>query len=1017
MKKYLLIFLFTLFISVMMAQSKQVTGIVTDDYGSGLPGVTVVLKGTTEGIITDTNGNYTLSGVSSEGTLVFSFIGMKTQEIPVSGRTNINVTMSEELIGLDEVVAVGYGTVKKSDLTGSVASISEKDFGDRIVSDVPSLIQGKASGVDVSNGKIRIRGTTSFNNTDPLYVIDGFVGGDISVINPNNIASIEILKDASSTAIYGSRGANGVILITTKKGKKGDLKINISTFAGISFTPNKLDLLNAKQYNEYMKDNLTNAGIPLSDKLLSSEVLKDETNWQDVAFKTAWNSETNIDFSGGTENSDFFVGLGYRKSEGPAIGDQGTKSYFAKLVNNFTLAKWIKIGTNISANYSVAKVVNLTSGEDYKSKLAFIQMPPYYPVYDKNNSWGFSDVNRAEDLTDVSNPAAIIFSNHPDNHSLNYQFNSYIEITPLEGLVLRTQGGITGNFAQDRRWRDYFVVGGGVPTTNSMTENSSYGLSPILETYLTYSKDFGKHSISLMAGNSIQKDAYRGSMGIEGINYINTDVKNIFVAPNSFITNDARYQSSYLSYFGRVNYQYNDKYLLTVNFRRDGSPKFSPKHRWADFPSVALAWKLHQEDFIKELGIFDQLKLRGSWGMSGNDAIGDFRYLSQVATMGIFYPFGDPQTYYQGATVRENNSPDIKWETTESANIGADMTFLDNRLNFTVEVFNKKTNDILFGVPRPVSLGYFGNAVVNAASMVNKGLEVQLGYRGKLNDFSYSINGNYSYVHNEVTSLGLGQPFLSVASRTIEGYPIAHFYGFTADGIFKNQSEVDAANNAARETYSANHPDATDAQLANIYYQSLATSPGDVKFRDLNNDGIVDNANDRTMIGNSVPKHLFGLSTSLSYKNFDFNVIFQGIAGADVYNANYATTRAGTFSGNQEAVVLDRWRSESEPGNGIVPRAIAGDPAQNNRISTLMLQSGDYLKMRQLSIGYSLPDKLISKLSLSQARIYVSGSNLLTFSKYDGYDPEVGGDNLMRGYDRLDYPEPSKTVFGIQISF
>ena len=872
-------------------QGSRVSGKVTDSSGVPIPGASVVVKGTTTGVTTDNDGNFSLTLPADAKTLVFSFIGMRTQEINIANKTLINLVMQEEAIGLDEIVTIGYGTIKKRDLTGSVGSISKKDIGDRTASSVGALIQGKVAGVDVSRDKIRVRGVTSLNNTDPLVIIDGFQGMSMSSINPNDVESIEVLKDASSTAIYGARGANGVILITTKNGKTGPLKVNIHAFTGFGTTPKKYDMLNASQYIDYVKDALTNAKMTITDRLNSAEVRKDVTNWQNEIFQVSKSSEINVDLSGGSENSSFFVSYGYKKNNEVYIGPSQDNSTI-RIKNLFKMKKWFKAGDDVSLSYNLSR--GATNSATSAGNIPFMTALPYIGVLDPTNYWGYTRANRYTDLSDSENPVGIINLTHPTGTTLNYSANLWIEMVPVKGLTYRVQAGVSGLYNRSTLWNNKYDDSANTTHPSNYSESYAYNFSPIVESYLTYTKQFGKHDFSAMIGNTWQNYATSGGIGIYGETFANETVKNVFQAQTKMIKNQDNAQFAYLSYFGRLNYQYNNRYLLTVNARRDGSPRFAPSNRWATFPSVALAWKMHEESFIKDLNIFDQLKLRASWGISGNDAIGDFKYLSQVWTNGVYYPIGNVEAPVQGATVSAPSSQSIKWESTESKSIGVDMAFLKNSLSITTEYFVKNTNDILFAVPRAVSLGYgLGNpasAIVNAASVVNKGFELQVGYKNNIGSLKYSVNTNYTHVTNSVTSLGLGQPYLSGISRTAKGESIGYLFGHVAEGVFMSKAQLDAANEGAKVAAKAKNPAITDLALSKIYYQYSSTAPGDVKYKDVNGDGMVTDA-DRTKIGNSIPKHIFGFNINLEYKGFDFNTYFQGVAGNDIYygNSKYMT--------------------------------------------------------------------------------------------------------------------------------
>lgn len=992
---------------------REISGKITNEKGEPVSSATITVPGTGISMAASSTGTFTIRVPENKNELVITSIGYEETRVIIGRSTTLVIVMKEKTTASDDIVVIGYGVTKKSDLTGSVATVNVKDAGDRQTPDIATLLQGKVTGVEVNAGSIRIRGVTSFNNTDPLVVIDGFLGGNLSTINPNDIESMEVLKDASSTAIYGSRGANGVILVNTKSGKAIPLKVNININSGIATTVKRLNVLNATQYIDYVQEGLINAGQTIPDKLKTPGVRQDITNWQDEVLKTGHSNSIDVNLSGGTNKATFYVSLGYKHFDDIIIGPKYDQVAI-RIKNDFKLKKWLKVGSNLAFTYRMSK------GSAPADVTSMLTMPPYIPVLDSNNYWGYGSIVRATDLGDNGNPVASSRLAHPESNNLEYMANIYADITFFKGLVYHIQTGVTGAFNRFVRWDDKFNDPQGQTVDNKHINSTTYYMDPILESYLTYTRDIGKHAFSLMAGNTWQNFSQFGGITIQGQNYANTDVRNVFSAANSSITNEYTGTYAYESYFGRLNYQFNNKYLLTVNARRDGSPRFAPQHRWGTFPSVAVAWKMHEEKFIDDLNIFDQLKLRASWGISGNDAIGNFRYISQVWTNGVYYPLGTTPALNQGATIKDDASQGIKWESTTSKTLGLDMAFLRNKLTVTAEYFIKNSNDILFAVPRPTSLGYGlfvtgGDAIVNAASCVNKGFELQVGYRNKIGALNYSLDANYTHVNNNVTSLGLGQPYLDNMSRTDIDHPIGYFYGYVADGIFQKQADLNAANESARAAALKADPSLTPAQLSQIYYQLPATSAGDVRFRDLNGDGKISDDKDRTMIGNSIPKHYYGLSVYMDYKGFDLNVFFQGIAGSQLFYNGYQNTRGMLAVKNQETYVLDRWKSEQEPGNGIVPRAILGDPAQNIRNSTLQVESGAYFKLRQLSIGYNLPERSNTKAGFAKCRIYASASNVFTITKYTGYDPEYGGSNLNRGVQWLNFPPARSFSVGLQL--
>jgi TonB-linked SusC/RagA family outer membrane protein len=994
-------------------QQQKVTGTITDaKTGESLPGVNIMVKGTTQGSISDMNGKFNIVVNDINATLVFSFVGYLSEEIAVTGQSTIDVQLSPDIKVLDEIVVIGYGSAKKSDLTGSVGSVSKKDIGDRVVSGLGQMIQGKVAGVDVTQDKIRIRGVTTFNNTDPLIVIDGFLGGNMATVNPEDIENVEVLKDASSTAIYGSRGANGVILVNTKSGKAGSLKTNINAFGGFESAAQKLDLLNASQYVDYVQEALTNASLTTTDHLRSDYVRVDRTNWQDAILRTSPVVEVNANISGGSENSTFYLSLGYNHHEPVYIGPSSDQANI-RLKNQFNMKKWLKIGDNIALTYDHAQ------GSTPNYQYPWFCSLPYLPIKDPNNYWGYGVVDLQNDLSSSQNVVAYAYLRHPQTNTISYQTNLWAEIEPIKGLIYHIQGGVTGAASRFFQWNDQFRDDTGATIPADLTKRYTYNIVPLVESYLTYTHKFGKHDLTAMVGNTWQNYSSSGGIGIYGRGYDLSTVKDVLIAKSSQIDYEANTIYAYLSYFGRLNYEFNNRYLLTVNIRRDGSPRFSPSNRWGTFPSVALAWKMSEENFIKNLNLFDQLKLRGSWGISGNDGIGDFRYVSQVWTNGVFYPVGTPEALVQGATVLADASPNIKWESTTSKTVGLDMVFLKNALSVTAEYFIKNTDDILFAVPRAASLGYglveSGDALINAASCINKGFEFQVGYRNNIGKLKYSVNANYTHVNNKVSSLGLGQPYIfNEYNRTESGYPIGYLYGYVAEGVFMTQASLDVANQSAKDAALAANPDLTSDELAQIYYQYSNTSAGDMKFKDINGDGKVTDA-DRTMIGNSIPKHTYGFALDLEYKGFDLNAAFQGSAGGDLFYGYYYYLRGMSITLNQDTYVLNRWKSEAQPGNGKVPRAVIGDPAGNNRPSSAGVFSGNYLKLKQLSIGYTLPQKLSSKMGISRLRIYSSSNNLLCFTKYPYLDPEIQTDNLGRASDFNLYPTARTITFGFQL--
>ncbi len=1020
---------------VLAEQTKKVSGTVIDESGEAVPGVTVAVKGEAIGTITGIDGTYTLNVPAGSDILVFSFVGMKSQEVAIGGQSVINVTLETETIGLDEVIAIGYGTVKKSDLTGSVSSVSAEDFGDRGGTGIGGLLQGKVAGVDVSDGKIRVRGVTTINNTDPLFVIDGFIGGSMSTVHPNDIESIEILKDASATAIYGARGANGVILVTTKKGQAGAPQVDVSAYYGIANPAKQLDILNASQYMNMITDIELNGGttrdglgaftkIYNPDGTPNSYAKTQRTDWQDEMFNTAASQEVTMSIRGGSSKASYNVSTSY--NNGNSIrGNTNWKNYRLGVVGDW----WI-INDKVKLSESLRVHHWDTEGVD-SDLIGGLRMPPYAPIYDENALGGYSYVTTTDDLTDAMNPLTDMNNFERYNKGINIMAQFGIEIHFLKDFVFNSNLGVTGNSYTYNDWRNPRQNGNLVFPDYELTERFGFGYNPKIENYLNYSKEIGIHNVTALLGSTYEKGAYGRYAEIYGKGFINDKVRNVTNADESAITNNSGNHSAYMSYFGRVNYVLANKYLLTVNFRADGSDVFAPDYRWGYFPSVAAGWKVHQEEFFQSNTI-SQLKLRGSYGITGNDAIGQYGYFSSVHS-DVTYAFpshGFGGVNYNGATINTLASPTIRWEETKNLSFGVDLGLFDNKLEINADYFHKDTYDILFAVPQPPSLGMGGNggggnAIVNAASVLNKGFELNFIYKNQKGDWSYNIQGNLTYVDNEVTGLGSGEPYNAGSfgfystNRTELGHSIGYFYGFKMDEVYATQAQVDADNEAARNAAKAANPDLTPEDLEDIYYQSAETQAGDIRFFDINGNGTVTD-DDRTDLGSPIPRMNYGLTGTVKYKDFDFYMGLTGVSGNKIlYEFGYwMEGMIRPFNGT--TVAIDRWMSESQPGNGRVPRAVKTDPSKNLRMSDRFIYSGSYLRCNLISVGYTVPKQVLDNAfngAVSNTRFYLSADNLFTISNYPGYNPEIGGSNTERGTDGGTNPVARTIRLGVSVSF
>lgn len=1002
-----------------------VEGKVTNELGEPMPGVNVVVKGTTTGTTTDSEGNYKLSA-PEDGVMVFSFIGYTTREIAVDGRARVDLSLVPDTMTLSEIVVLGYGSVERKDLIGSVGIASQKDFGNVVVSNAQQLIQGKVSGVQVinadglpgSNVKITVRGTGTFTNADPLYVIDGIQGNvnQFNAISPYDIETVTVLKDASSTAIYGANAANGVIIVTTKKARAGTPRVTYNGYYGVARPWKTLDMMNAEQYLDLVTD-IT--GNNLTPKLQSDYVRVDRTDWQEAIFRTAQLTEHNIGLSGGSEKVLYNVSTTYTNQDG-IMEDFNFERLNLRIGLEENVGKRFRFGQVLNFRYTVR------SGNTAGFTEA-LRMPPYSPIYDPNNLGGFARVTSVDDLNDSGNPLTGVFlSEKRDRDLLSFgQFFGEVEI--FRDLRFRSQVSIEFNNASGYGYTQA-NANGNLVNPNGIDEYYSWGINPLLENYFSYNKNFGLHHVDVTLGNTYRKGSIGRSVNLTGSNFPNDDLKNITAAPSSRISGGSVYQVAQLSYFARVNYTFNDRYLLTASVRRDGSHVFSDGNRFGNFPSVGIGWKINEEGFMQVFQGVSQLKLRASYGKSGNSSIPQL--LSSVwkgESNNIVYSLGPDKAYVQGSTINSFVNPGNQWETTKQFDVGIDAGFLDDRILFSIGYYNRKNEGLLTYVPVPLSTGIGGpydnpgNILKNTASASNKGFELSLGYRGKIADFSYNIDLNAAHNINKVVDLGEGSPFQrgsvnggNLATRTDEGYPIGSFYGFVVDHVAVDQSDVDAYNQRARQT--TGNADA-------VYQEDLL--PGDIIFKDISGDGMV-TSEDQTFLGSPIPKWNYGGNLTFGYKHLDLMFSFYGISGVSIWNDLKYWTEGTTRPFNSSADIVSRWRTEGDVSE--YPKA--GQHAtgsQNLRPSDRYVENGSYLRLRNVTLGYTFPLSNMGILSrtFSSLRLYATAQNLLTITKYKGYDPEIGAQDsnsqesflFARGIDGGQYPQPRSFMLGVQVGF
>ena len=1030
MRKNLLLLLLMVFSLQMIAQTKKISGRVTDSKDNmPLPGVTVQNLTSKKGTITDMDGKFVLEAAQNEQ-LRFTFIGYESQNITVGSSDEVNVNLNVETKGLEEVVVVGYGTQKKSVVTGSISSVKGKDLDNLPVAGVAQAMQGKASGVTIASNSgqpggtatVRVRGVTTFNGNDPLWVVDGIIvdNGGINYLNQSDIESIEVLKDASSLAIYGARAASGVILVSTKKGAKGKINVSYNGYTGLSAPARKLNLLNATQYATIMNEkSIANGGDPI---FANPSSLGAGTDWQSTVFNNkAKRSSHELSVSGGNDVSTFYLSVGLQDQDGIVATDI---SNYNKI--NFRLNSTHKLFKNITVGqtlgYSREKTVGIgTQNSEFGGVLSSaINLDPTTPLvitdptvsganpYSTNavvrdgagNPYGISNYVGQE----MSNPLAYIKTQLGNTSKAdNFVGNAFVEIAPIEGLKIKsTVGAKLAFWGGENFTPKFYLNASNLTSQNSLYRSNNEGLGYNIENTISYTKAFDKNNFEILVGQGAYVD---GITKASGVTYFDLPVTTYDQASFNFGATTAKkdswanegVQHKVTSLFSRLNYNFDGKYLFTGIVRQDGSSRFGTNNKYGYFPSFSAGWVTSKEKFWIENKVITQLKIRGGYGITGNDAIGDFAYLSTIGS-GRNYTIGG--VVQSGFSPNAPENPDLKWETTTQSNIGFEAMFM-NDISLTVDYYNKKTSGILQDVALPGYVGATGSPKGNVADMTNKGLEIELGYRKKIGDLNFSINTNFSLLKNNVDYVGLNKTFIdgaasfqSMGTVTIikQGLPFNSFYGYEYDGVFQNAAQVAAYKDAKGNQILPN------------------AKPGDLIWKDLNGDGKID-GNDRTDLGSSLPKYTFGFTLNADYKGFDAmvfiqgaggNKIFQGLRRLDIQNANYQNN------------ILSRWTGEGSTNT--YPRLTNNDANLNySRMSNLYLEKGDYIRFKVIQLGYSLPSSLISKIGASKVRLYVSGENLITLTKYTGYDPEIGGSVF--GIDKGYYPQAKTFMFGLNLQF
>lgn len=1044
------VFIWLLGVFAASAQSSLVTGRVTDKTGQGLPGVNVIKKGTTTGTSTDGNGSFSIEA-SNNDILIISFIGYQTQEILVGNQSRFDVNLEEDIATLQEVVVVGYGTQKKSDLTGSVASVGGDKLRGTITANVNQALQGRIAGVSVTQNSgqpgsavsIRVRGTASITGgNEPLYVIDGiqqdggageiagfdFAGGSngqnyitnpLSGINPNDIESIEVLKDASASAIYGSRAANGVIIITTKRGRAGDSKINYNGFYSLQEVPRKLDMMNLPEYASYQYGVSQEVpSINVDERFADPTLLGNGTDWQDAVYRVAPLQSHQLSASGGTEKSQYYLSGGYFSQDG-IIRNSGFERFSTRLNLDSKVKEWMKVGTSL--NFSITdEVIGRSDGGDGIISQA-LQMPPSTPVYDIDGNFAGPDAGSAQ-IT--SNPVAVSLLINNKLKRQNLMANFYAEATVTKGLTFRSEYAVNDGHSLNKVFKPTYEWGTIKNDANQLRHRQEDTFFWIWKNYLTYNFDVSQHHFTVLVGQESQKSQYEGS------DFVKSNLtSNEIITPNQgepTSINGWKGASSLSSYYGRLIYNFADRYYITAMVRRDGSSKFGPNNKWGNFPAVSFAWRVANESFMPESNFLSDLKLRFGYGKVGNQDIDNYGYGAALETI---------QNTAFGTVYIPNRipNPDLKWESTATYNAGIDASLFNGKVELTLDAYHKYSDGLLLELNPPAYV--LGTMIdppySNYGKIENKGFEISVTSKNvQANKFSWSTDLNYSVNRNKITEID--KPYtqnlywyagFQTVTRTTLGNPIGQFYGYETEGVFVDEADI------------LGHAVQVGTGEVNLIHQRDGVWLGDLKFKDQNGDGRI-NEQDQVAIGNPNPKFSFGLNNTFSYGNFTLDVNVVGVYGFDVFNYQKSRNQGmNSLNDNQLSDVAHRAQFSMIDANGSVedinnyqllnpgatiPRFSQLNVNANGRMSDMWIEDGTYVRIQNVSLSYLLPNSILQKVRMDRARLYVNAQNVYTFTDYSGYDPEIGANNqdaLRQNIDMGRIPTPRVYTVGVEIGF
>lgn len=983
-----------------------VKGTVLDQDGQPVIGATVIIKGTSNGTVTDFDGNYVLRNVPQGATVEISFIGYVSQQMTAQGASMGTIKLKEDNKTLNELVVIGYGTQRKADLTGSVANVDASKLNTQSNATIGQALQGKIAGVDIvsqggypgSGTRVMVRGIGTLNNATPLYIVDGMYMSSIDQINPSDIESIDVLKDASSSAIYGSRAANGVVIVTTKSGSNTDGVPNINATASIGVNaPSKyLDLLNASQWAQVTTESRAAAG--LAPLVMAQNLDKREDNdWQDIMLSPALMQNYNLSVSGGGKYSKYYNSFGYTNQDG-TMKNTNFKRYTMQSKLDFEKGIF-NLGTNVILSYDENKPMlsDIRGGMIGQSLLSV----PTLSRYDNTKVGGHGATEG--DVLNLRNPLGMADNNLIRNRENNTKIyaNVYVSVEPIKGLKYKFSFTPDFQFYRYNTFTGLFDFGGDKNTITTNSESQTRTRNLLLENLLTFDRTFGKHKVSALAGFSFQDNRYRYLLG-SGQN-LPEGLRELDAATSGLTSSGNSWHSTLTSILGRAFYSYDNRYLIQATIRRDGSSKFGLGHHWGNFPSVSAGWNIGEENFVKKnVNWIDQLKLRLGYGELGNQEISNYMY-SAVVSSGINYP-NVGNGVYTGAFPKNFANPDIKWESTSMTNVGIDFMAFGSRLSLTLDYYVKNTKDILLQVPIPLSTGSASNPVRNSGKIRNRGFEFNIGWNDHIGtDWNYSASFNGSFNKNKVINMGTDSQFITGGTvhggtwttKTIAGYPIAGFWLIPTDGYFNSKEEVQAYNKNGKLI-------------------QPSAEPGDIRFKDVNGDGTI-NDDDRVYCGSPFPDFTYAFNGSVSYKSFDLSFTLQGVVGNKIYNATRQELENVTYGSNYLATVLDHWTEQNH--NAATPRLVWNDPNRNARTeSTRFLESGTYLRLRSVQLGYNLPKNFLG--FFKSARAYIELDNLFTITPYSGYSPDVNASSVyQRGFDEFIYPNNRTYMAGINLTF